>query len=172
MTNLDSVLKIRYFILPTKVHLVKAMVFSVVMMDVSWSLKKAEHRKTDAFELWYWRRLLGVPWTARRSSQSILKEISPEHSLEGQMLKLKLWHSGHLLWRTDLLEQTLILGKIKGGRRRGRQDQTVGWHHQLNERGFELGSGSCRWTGRPGVLWSMGSQRVRHDWVTELNWRF
>ena len=90
MTNLDSVLKIRYFILPTKVHLVKAMVFSVVMMDVSWSLKKAEHRKTDAFELWCWRRLLGVPWTARRSSQSILKEISPEHSLEGQMLKLKL----------------------------------------------------------------------------------
>ena len=121
MTNIDSILKSRDITLPTKVRLVKAMVFPVVMYGYeSWTVKKAEHRRTDAFELWYWRRLLRVPWTARRSNQSILKEISPEYSLEGLMLKLKLQHFGHLIRRTDSLEKTLMLGKIKG-RRRGRQ---------------------------------------------------
>ena len=122
MTNLDSILKSSDIILPTKVHLVKAMVFPVVMYGCeSWTVKKAEHRRIDAFELWCWRRLLRVPWTARRSNQSILKEISPEHSLEGLMLKLKLQYFGHLMRRTDSLEKTLMLGKIEGGRRRGRQ---------------------------------------------------
>ena len=108
--------------LPTKVRLVKAMVFPVVMYGCeSWTIKKAERRRIDAFELWCWRRLLGVPWTARRSNQSILKEISPEYSLEGLMLKLKLQYFGHLIRRTDSLEKTLMLGKIEGGRRRGRQ---------------------------------------------------
>ena len=122
MTNLDSKLKSRDIILPTKVHLVKAMVSPVVMYGCeSWTIKKAEHRKTDAFELWCWRRLLRVPWTARRSNQSILKEISPGCSLEGLMLKMKLQYFGHLMWRTDLFEKTLLLGKIEGGRRRGWQ---------------------------------------------------
>ena len=120
MTNLDSILKSRDITLPTKVHLVKAMVFSVVMYGCeSWTIKKAERWRIDAFELWCWRRLL--PWTARRSNQSILKEISPEYSLEELMLKLKLQYFGHLVWRTDLLEKALILGKIEGGRRRGWQ---------------------------------------------------
>ena len=118
MTNLDSILKSRDIILPTKVHLVKAMVFPVVMYGCeSWTVKKGEHQRIDAFELWYWRKLLRVPWTARRSNQSILKEISPEYSLEGMMLKLKLQYFGHLMRRTDSLEKTLMLGKIKGGRR-------------------------------------------------------
>ena len=124
MTNLDSILKSRDITLPTKVHLVKPMVFPVVMYACErWSIKKAEHWRTDAFELWYWRRLLRVPWTARRSSQSILKKISPEYSLEGLMLKLKLQpqYFGHLMQRTDSLEKTLMLGKIEGGRRGGRQ---------------------------------------------------
>ena len=122
MTNLDSILKSRDITLPTKVHLVKAMVFPVVMYRCeSWTLKKAERRRIDAFELWYWRRLLRVPWTARRTDQSILKEISPEYSLEGLMLKLKLQHFGHLMQRTDSLEKTLMLGKIEGRRRRGWQ---------------------------------------------------
>ena len=122
MTNLDSVLKIRDVTLPTKVHLVKVMVFPVVMYGCeSWTVKKAEHRKIDAFELWCWRIVLSVPWTARRSNQSILKEISPEYSLEEQMLKLKLQYFGHLMRRTDSLEKTAMLGKIEGGRRRGRQ---------------------------------------------------
>ena len=108
--------------MPTKVHLVKAMVFPVVMYGCeSWTIKKAEHRRIDAFELWCWRRLLRVSWTARRSNQSILKEISPEYSLEGLMLKLKLQYFGHLMQRIDSLEKTLMLGKIGGGRRRGRQ---------------------------------------------------
>ena len=108
--------------LPTKVHIVKAMVFPVVMyVCESWAIKKAEHQRIDAFELWYWRRLLRVHWTARRSNQSILKEISLEYSLEGLMLKLKLQYIGHLMQRTDLLEKTLMLGKIEGGRRRGQQ---------------------------------------------------
>ena len=121
MTNLDSLLKSRDITLPTKVHLVKAMVFPVVMYGCqSWTINKAEHRRIDVFELWCWRRLLRVPWTARRSSQSILKEISPEYSLEGLMLKLKLQYFGHLMWRTDSFEKTLMLGEIEG-RRRGRQ---------------------------------------------------
>ena len=118
MTNIDSILKSRYITLPTKVRLVKAMVFPVVMYGCeSWTIKKAECRRTDAFELWCWRRLLRIPWTARRSTQSILKEISPEHSLEGLILKLKLQYLGHLTQRTDSLEKTLMLGKIEGGRR-------------------------------------------------------
>ena len=122
MTNLDSILKSRDSTLPTKVRLVKAMVFPVVMYGCeSWTIKKAEHRRIDAFERWCWRRLLRVSWTARRSNQSILKEISPEYSLEGLMLKLKLQYFGHLMERTDSLEKTLMLGKIEGGRRRGRQ---------------------------------------------------
>ena len=122
MTNIDSILKSRDITLPTKVHLVKVMVFPVVMYGCeSWTIKKAERRRIHAFELWCWRRLLRVPWTARRSNQSILKEISPEYSLKGMMLKLKLHYFGHLMWRTDSLEKTLMLGKTEGGRRRGWQ---------------------------------------------------
>ena len=120
VTNLDSILKSRDITLPTKVHLVKAMVFPVVMHGCeSWTIKKAECQRIHAFELWCWRRLLRVPRTARRSNQSILKEISPEYSLEGLMLKLKRQYFGHLMRRTDSLEKTLMLGKIEGGRRRG-----------------------------------------------------
>ena len=122
MTNLDSILKSRNITLPTNVHLVKAMVFPVVMYGYeSWTIKKAECRRTDAFELWCWRRLLRVPWTAKRSNQSILKEISPGCSLEGLMLKPKLQYFGHLMRRADSFEKTLILGKIEGRRRRGQQ---------------------------------------------------
>ena len=122
MTNLDSILKSRDITLPTKVCLVKAMFFSVVMYGCeSWTIKKAECQRIDAFESWCWRRLLKVSWTARRSNQSILKEISPEYSLEGLMLKLKLQYFGHLIGRTDSFEKTLMLGGIEGGRRRGRQ---------------------------------------------------
>ena len=118
MTNLDSILKSRDFTLPTKVRLVKAVVFPVVMYGCeSWTAKKAERRRIDAFELWCWRRLLRVPWTARRSNQSILREISPEYSLEGLMLKLKLQHSGHLMQGTDSLEKTLMLGKTEDGKK-------------------------------------------------------
>ena len=121
MTKLDSILKSRDITLPIKVHLVKVLVFPVVLYGrESWTIKKAEHRRIDAFELWCWRRLLRVLWTAR-SNQSILKEISPKCSLEGLMLKLKLQYFGHLRWRNDSLEKTLMLGKIEGGRRRGRQ---------------------------------------------------
>ena len=122
MTNLDSILKSRDITLKTNVCPVKAMVFPVVMYRCeSWAIRKAEHRRIDAFELWCWRRLLRVPWTARRSNQSILKEISPEYSLEGLMLKLKLQYFGHLMRRADSFEKTLMLGKIEGGRRRGWQ---------------------------------------------------
>ena len=120
MTNLDSILKSRDITLPTKVHLVKAMVFPVVIYGCeSWTVKKAEHQRIDAFGLWCWRRLLRVPWTARRSNQSILKETSPVYSLEGLMLKLKLQYFGYLMRRTDSFEKTLMLGKIEDGRRRG-----------------------------------------------------
>ena len=120
MTNLDSILKSRDITLPTKVRLVKAIVFPVVMYGCeSWTIKKAEHQRTDDFELWYWRRLLKVSWTARRSNQSILKEISPEYSLEGLMLKLQLQYFGHLMRRTDSFEKTMMLGKDEGRRRRG-----------------------------------------------------
>ena len=122
MIDLDSILKSTDITLPTKIHLVKAMVFPVVMYGCeSWTIKKAEHRRMDAFELWCWRRLLKVPWTARRSNQSILKAVSPEYSLEGLMLKLKLQYFGHLMQRTDSFEKTLMLGKIEGRRRRGKQ---------------------------------------------------
>ena len=144
------------------------MVFPVVMYGCkSRAIKKAEHWRIDAFELWCWRRLLRVPWTARRSNQSILKEINPEYSLEG--LKLKLQYFGHLMWRIDALEKTLMLGKIEGGRRRGRQDELVGWHHWCGGRESE-------WT--PGVGDGQGGlacccprgRKVGHDWATELNW--
>ena len=131
MINLESIFKSRDFILMTKACLVKAMVFPVVMYRCeSWTLKKAECQRIDAFEVWCWRRLLRVPWTARRSNQSILKEISPAYSLEGLMLKLKLQYFGHLMQRADSLEKTLMLGKIEGGRRRGvTENELVGWHH-------------------------------------------
>ena len=127
----------------------------------SWTVKKAEHWKIDAFELWCWRRLLRVPWTTRRSNQSTLKEISTKYSLEGLMLKLKLQYFGHPMPRTDSLEKTLMLGKTEGGRRRGQQ--RTEWHHQLS------GHKSEQWwrTGKPGVLQPMLSQRVGHDWVAE-----
>ena len=122
MTNLDSILKIRDIVLSTKVHLVKAMVFPVIMYGCeSWTVKKAERQRIDAFELWYWKRLLRVPWTGRRSKQSIVKGISPEYLLEGLMLKLKLQYFGHLMQRNASLEKTLMLGKIEGRRRMGQQ---------------------------------------------------
>ena len=135
-------------------------------------LKKAEQWTIDAFELWCWRRLLRVPWTARRSNQSILKEISPEHSLEGLVLKLKLQYFGHLVQRTDSLEKTWMLGRIGGRRRRGDRGWD-GWMASLTQwTCIWAGSGSWWWTGRPAMLQSMGSQRIRHDWVTELTDRY
>ena len=137
-------------------------------------MKKAEHRRIDAVEVWCLRRLLRVPWTARRSNQSILKEISPECSLEGLMLKLKLWYFDHLMWRTDSLKKTLMLGKIEGRRRRERQ--RMRWLDGITDSmGYQtqwvwVNSRSWWGTGRPGVLQSMGFQRVGHDWATELNW--
>ena len=146
------------------------MVFPAVMCGCeSWTVKKAECQRIDAFELWRWRRLLRVPWTARTSNQSILEEISPEYSLEGLMLKLKLQYFGHLRWRTDLLEKTLMLGKTEGWRRRGQQ--RMKWMASPTQWIWVwVNSWSWLWTGRPGVLQSMGSQRVRHDWETEVNW--
>ena len=142
MTHLESILKSRDITLPTIVCLVKAMVFPVVMYGCeSWTIKKAEHQRIDTSELWCWRRLLRVPWTARRSNQWILKEISPEYSLEGLILKLKLQCIGHLMWRTDSLEKTLLLGKIEGGRRRRWQGEMAGWHQWLNGHEFEWTSG-------------------------------
>ena len=134
-----STLKSRDITLSTKVHLVKAMFFffPIIMYGYeSWTIKKAERQRIDAFELWCWRRLLRVPWTARRSNQFILNEISPGILLEGLMLKLKLQNFGHLMWSADLFEKTLMLGKTKGRRRRGRKRELVGWHHQLNGHGF------------------------------------
>ena len=154
------------------VHLVKAMVFPVVRYECeSWTIKKAEHQRIDAFALQCWRRLLRVPWTARRSNQSILKEISPGFSLEGLMLKLKLQYFGHLMSRADSLEKTLMLGKIEGRRRRGKQRMRWLVASPTQWTWVWVNSGSWWWTGRPGVLQSMGLQRVRHNWATELNWR-
>ena len=158
-------------ILPTKVHLVKAMVFPVVMCGCeSWTKKKSKHWRSDAFELWCWRRLLRVPWTARRSNPSILKEICPEYSLEGLMLRLKLRYFGHLMWRTDSLEKTLILGNVEGRRQRCDRGWDA-WMASLTQwTWIWVSSGSWWWTGKPGMLQSIGSQRVGHDWVAELNW--
>ena len=169
MTNLDSVFKSRDFTLPTKVHLVKAVFFPVVMYGCeSWTVKKAEHWRIDAFELWCWRRLLRVPWTARRSNHSILKEISPGISLEGMMLKLKLQYFGHLMQRVDSWKR-LMLREIGGRRRRGQQ--RTRWLDGITDSmDVWVNSGSWWWTGRPDVLRFMGSQRVGHDWATELNW--
>ena len=137
-----------------------------------WELdyKKAERRRIDAFELWCWRRLLRVPWTARTSNQSILKEISPGCFLEGLILKLKLQYFDHLMRRADSLERTLMLGKIEGRRRRGRQ--RMRWLDGITDSWVWVNSGNWWWTGMPGVLQFMGSQRVGHDWATELNWNW
>ena len=168
MTNLNSILKSKDITLPTKVHLVKAMVSPAVLCGCeSWTTKKAEYRRIDAFELWCWRRLLRVPWTARRSNQAILKEISPEYSLEGLMLKLKLQY---LMRRNDSLEKPLMLGRLKAG---GEGDDRGwdGWMASLTQWTWVwINSGRWWWIGKPGMLQSMGSQRVEHDWATEPNW--
>ena len=170
MTNLDSILKSRDITLPMNVCWVKAMVFPVVMYGCeSWTIKKAEHQ-IDAFELWGWRRLLRVPLTSRRSKQPILKEISPEYSLEGLMVELKLQSFGHLMWRTDSLEKTLILGRLKAGG----EEKERGWDLWMASptrwTWVWVSSGIWRWTGKPCVLQSIGSQSVGHDWATERNW--
>ena len=168
MTKLDSILKNRDITLPTDVHIVKAMVFPVVMCGCeSWTTKKAESRRTDAFELWCWKRLLRVPWTAKRSNQSILKEINPEYSLEELILKLKLQYFGHLMWRVNSLEKTLILGKTEDRRRRGWQ--RMKWLESITASIDMRLSKLRRWwrTEKHGVLQSLESLRVRHDWETE-----
>ena len=172
MTNPESILKSRDITLPVKVHLVKAMVFPIVMYRCeSWTIKKAEHWRIDAFGLWYWRRLLRVAWTARGSNQSILKEISPEYSLEGLMLKLKLQYF-HLMWRTDSFERPWCWERLKAGRE-GDDRGWDGWMASLTQWTWVwVNSGSWWWTGRSGKLQSMRLQRVRHEWLkwTELNW--
>ena len=170
MSNLDSILKSRDITLPTKIYLVKAMVFLVVMYGCeSWTIKKPQSWRIDAFELWCWR-LFRVPWTARRSKQSTLKEISSEFSLEGLMLKLKLWYSGHLMWRTDSLEKILMLGKIEDGEEEDDRGWD-GWMVSLTQWTWVwASSGSWWWTGKHGVLQSMEWQRAGHDCASEVNW--
>ena len=167
-TNLDSIFKSKDITLLTKIHIVQAMVFQVVMYRCeSCTLKKAEHQRIDAFKLWCWRRLLKIPWTARRSNQSILKKINPEYSLEGLMLMLKLYYFGYLMERDNSLEKTLMLGKTEGKRIRGRQ--RVRWLDSItNSMDMNLSKLWEMWrTGKHGMLQSMGSQRVGHDLVTE-----
>ena len=162
--NLGSILKSRDITLPRKVHIIKATVFPVGMYRCeSWTIK-AEHQRTDAFKLWCWRRLFRIPWTARRSNQSVLNEINPEYWLEVLMLKLKLQYFGHLMWRADSFEKTLMLGKIDDKRWDGWMASPTGWTWVW------ASSRSWWWTRKPGMLQSMGLQRIRHDWVTELNW--
>ena len=170
MTNLDSILKSRDITLPTNVCLVKGVVFPVVMYWCeSCTIKKAECRRIDALELWCWRRLLRVPWTARRSNQSILKEINPGCSLEGPMLKLKLQYFVHLMQRVESLVKTLMLEGIGGRRRKGQQ--RMRWRMASLTRWtlVWVNSGNWWWTGRPAVRWFTGSQKIEYDWVTELN---
>ena len=169
MTNLDSIFKSRDITLPTKVRQVKAMVFPVVMYGCeSWTVKKAERWRTDDFELWCWRRLLRVPWTARRSNQSILKEISHGISLEGLMLKLKLQYCGHLMQRVDLLEKTLTLGGIGVRRRRGREDERAGWHRRFDGRESEWTPGDG--DGQGGLACYNSWGRKESDATERLNW--
>ena len=168
MTNLDSILKSRDITFPTKFHLVKTMVFPVVMCGERWTIKKAEHQRIDAFELWCWKRLLRVPWTARRSNQSILKEISPEYSLQGLMLKLKPQYFGHLMWRTDdSLEKTLCWERLKAEEKGTTEDEMVGWHHSLDGHEFEQASGAGDGQGSLACCSPWG-RRVGHDWAAEL----
>ena len=168
MTNLDSIFKSRDITLPTKVCLVKAMVFPVVMYGCeSWTIKKAEHRRVDAFELWCWRRLLRVPWTSRRSNQSILKEISPGCSLEWLMLKLKLQYFGHLLWRADSFEKTLMLGKIEGRRRRERQ--RMRWLDSITD-SMDMGLGRFQQLVMDREAWRAVIHGVSKSWTQLSNW--